>query len=104
MLIELTEATITRQCDDRAQGSLNSQHIALVFGDQVTSNRREGLQILQPTFHGPGPWGGESSQLLECNRLQAVNHLLPLGAKGRRESLTEPALVAVAVTVCWAIC
>ena len=100
LLIELTQTTITGEGDNGVQGSFHGKNISLMFGAEVTSNRCQALQGIQSAFHGPCAWSVEGSQLLESHRLKAVNHLLPLGSKGKRESFTVPALVAVVATVC----
>ena len=104
LLIELAETSITGQRDDRGELSLNGEDVATMFSGEFAPHRREGFQRLELALDGPGARSSKGSQFLKGNRLQALDHFPPLGSKGSRESLTLPAAVAVAVTVCCASC
>ena len=75
-----------------------------MFGCELSSHRGKGFQGIELAIDRPGTGSGEGSQFLKGDRLKPFDHFPPFGSKGRRESLTVPADVAVAVTVCCAFC
>ena len=103
LVVVLGQAAITAKGHDGVQLTLNSQNIALVFGADLTPNRSQGGKVIKMSLHRPLLWSSKDTEFLEGNRLEAVDHLPPLGSNGRRDSLL-PAEVAVTVTACWAIC
>ena len=102
-MVVLAETVVTAQVHNRGQLSVHDQNVAAMFSLELAAHWGQRCQLIQMSFDGPVAGSTQHPEFLKGNRLQAFNHLPPLGSKGRRAS-PPPADVAVTGTVCWVIC